>query len=159
MKKENFVKKENSFNTFDDVKLSASIMATDIAFVLGTEIEDLNSNADVFKKSLERPIQFMLNMIFKKPEAFLIFPDIIPCFSVIVVRKSELVSGQSEKVVDRDLKNEVHEVKILDSILQKFFKKNQGKVIIIDNQDIIFALLPVGDLKKALKEAEIYVSY
>ncbi len=153
------VKIDNKFNTFDDIQKTASMLSNDISIFLGEEIEELNVSAYNFRVGMERSISRVMNSIVKQEPTILVYPDSIPGFTLMVFKKKIINESIAPINVERNPVKEMHEAKILDGVISRFFDKNQQKVLIIENNDIIFALFPVSDTRKNLKELELYITY
>lgn len=155
---EQIIRKENSINTFDDLERTAHVLAQDIANFLSDEIEELNIYSHIFKSGLERNLLRVLISLYKKEEPVVIYPDSIPGFTVMAFKKTQKSPTKSAKV-KRDTTQEIKEAKVLDSVINRFFAKNQQKVMLIENDDVLFALFPVADTRKNLKEMELYITF
>ncbi len=153
------VKKDNLFDTFEDIQKTSSMLANDISIFLGEEIEELNVSAYNFRVGMERSISRVMNSIIKQEQTILIYPDSVPGFTLMVFKKKIVSKEISPINVDRNPVKEMNEAKILDGVISRFFNKNQQKVLIIENNDIIFALFPVADTRKNLKDLELYITY
>ena len=153
------VKIENNFNTFDNIQQTSSMLSNDISIFLGEEIEELNVSAYNFRIGMERSISRVMNSIVKQEQTILVYPDSIPGFTLMVFKKKIINQSISPINVERNPVKEMNEAKILDGVISRFFNKNQQKVLIIENEDIIFALFPVADTRKNLKELELYITY
>ncbi len=153
------VKKDNLFNTFEDIQKTSSMLANDISIFLGEEIEELNVSAYNFRIGMERSISRVMNSIIKQEQTILIYPDSVPGFTLMVFKKKVIDKQIGPINVDRNPVKEMNEAKILDGVISRFFSKNQQKVLIIENSDIIFALFPVADTRKNLKDLELYITY
>ncbi len=159
MNEQILVKKDNQFNTFEDMQKTASMLSNDISIFLGEEIEELNVSAYNFRVGMERSISRVMNSIVKQKETILIYPDSIPGFTLMVFKKKLSSINVNPINVERNPVKEMNEAKILDGVISRFFSKNQQKVLIIENNDIIFALFPVADTRKNLKDLELYITY
>lgn len=96
----------------------------------------------------------------KQIQPVVIFPDSIPGFTMMVFRKS--VQTNIDLEVTKAKRNPVEEVKelqVLDSVITRFFNKNQQKVILLETEDMLFSLFPVADTRKNLKEMELYITF
>ena len=153
------VKIDNRFNTFDDIQKTSSMLSNDISIFLGEEIEELNVSAYNFRVGMERSISRVMNSIVKQEQTILVYPDSIPGFTLMVFKKKIVNTLISPINVERNPVKEMNEAKILDGVISRFFSKNQQKVLMIENNDIIFALFPVSDTRKNLKELELYITY
>ena len=73
-------------------------------------------------------------------------------------RKVEIV--QTEGVlVERNANQEMAEFSVLNSVMNRHFSKNKQKILLIENDDLLFALFPVADTRKNLKELDLYITY
>ena len=63
------------------------------------------------------------------------------------------------KALKRAPLEELKEIQVLDTVINRFFAKNQQQVMLIDTRDLLFALFPVADTRKNLKEMELYVTF
>lgn len=153
------IKKANQFGTFDDIQKTASVLAQDISNFLSEEIEELNIYSHVFKNGLDRCLNRVLSSLYKQTQAVVIFPDSIPGFTVMAFKKTTPQETVKTTKAKRNPVEEMKEATVLDSVINRFFSKNQQKVMIIENEDILFALFPVADTRKNLKEMELYVPF
>jgi hypothetical protein len=158
---DSIIKKENNFNTFDNLHKTASVLAQDIANFLGEEIEELNVFSHLFKSGLERNLLRVLSSLYKQPQSIVIFPDSIPGFTVMVFKKTapETQEFLNDVKISRNPTEEIKESQALDSVINNFFTKNKQKIMLIENEDILFALFPVADTRKNLKEMELYITF
>lgn len=157
--KESIIKKENNINTFDDLQKTANTLAYDIANFLGEEIEELNVYSHLFKSGLERNLIRVLSALYKQEQPVVIYPDSIPGFTMMAFKKT--IPSDIPKDI-KNLRNPVEEIKessALDAVINRFFSKNQQQVMLIENEDILFALFPVADTRKNLKEMELYITF
>lgn len=158
-KEQILVKKENQFNTFDDIQKTAKMLSNDISIYLAEEIDELNVSAYTFRVGMERSISRVMNSIVKQEQTILVYPDSIPGFTLMVFKKKIFNKNNELINIERNPIKEMNETKILDSVISRFFNKNQQQVLIIENNDIIFALFPVADTRKNLKDLELYITY
>lgn len=155
---ETFIKKENKLNTFEDLHKTAATLAYDIASFLAEEIEELNVYSHLFKSGLERNLIRVLSSLYKQEEPVVIYPDSIPGFTMMVFKKT--TPAEAPKTVKtKKTPIEKKETQVIDSVINRFFAKNQQKVMLIENDDILFALFPVADTRKNLKEMELYITF
>ena len=153
-----YVKKSNNFSSFEDLKVTVGFLAKDIAVFLNEEIEELNVSSHIFRAGLERSLLRMLNALIKQDKQVVIFPDSIPGFTLMTFRKVEIV--QTEGVlVERNANQEMAEFSVLNSVMNRQFSKNKQKILLIENDDLLFALFPVADTRKNLKELDLYITY
>lgn len=158
-KQENIIRKQNDISTFEDMNKTAAILAQDISAFLSDEIDELNVYSYMFKSGIERCILRVLNGLYKQPQPVVIFPDSIPGFTLMAFKKTVLEIKEEIKPMKRAPLEEIKEVQVLDTVINRFFAKNQQKVILIDNQDLLFALFPVADTRKNLKAMELYITF
>ena len=158
---ENTIKKENKFATFADLTETCKILSNDIAKFLGEELEELNVSSYLFRAGLERYLNRVLTALYKNSKPVVIFPDSVPGFTMMVFKKIilEAVSEEVPAKIKRNPTEEINQSQAIDIVISKFFDKNKQKVLVIENTDIIFALFPVADTKKNLKEMELYITY
>lgn len=156
---ESQVKKLNNFSTFENLSKTISFLSNDISIFLGEEIEDLNVSSYVFRSGVDRALSRIMNSLVKQEQAVVIFPDSVPGFTLMVFRKIAIPVNVNLINVDRNPAKEVKEAEVLDSVISRFFNKNHQKVLIIENTDIIFALFPVADTRKNLRDLEMYVTF
>ena len=79
---------------------------------------------------------------------------------MMVFRKS--VPSNTDIEIPKEKRNPVEEVKelqVLDNVISRFFNKNQQKVILLETDDMLFALFPVADTRKNLKAMELYITF
>jgi len=153
------IKKQNNFSTFENLNKTVSFLANDISVFLGEELEELNISSYVFRNSIERALSKVLNSLIKQEQPIVIFPDSIPGFTLMVFKKVILNKNVDPINIKRNPTKEIEEAKILDSVISRFFSKNHQKVLVIENSDIIFALFPVADTRKNLKELGLYITF
>lgn len=156
---ENVIKKENKLNTFADIQKTANTLSQDIAEFLGDEIEELNVYSHLFRSGLERNLLRVLSALYKQNQPVVIYPDSIPGFTMMAFKKTVPESTPQDVKIPRNPIEEVKESQVLDSVINRFFNKNQQKVMLIENEDILFALFPVADTRKNLKEMELYITF
>ncbi len=156
--KEDIVRKINEIDSFKDLKKTAYHLSYDISVFLSEEIEELNVYSHLFKAGMERCVLRVLNSLIKQPQPVVIFPDSIPGFTMMIFRKSEPIEINETKI-NRNPTQELQEIQILDSVISKFFQKNQQRVLLIENKDLLFAMFPVADTKKYLKEMDLYITF
>lgn len=153
---QNLIEKRNKYNTFEDLSYTAMSISNDVCNALALEVEDLNVRSSVFRQGMERSFIRVLNALYKKQEQFVIFPEAIPGYTLLTFKK------QNRDVYFVELKREpsaeLKEFTIVNSVLNNFFKKNQ-QILLIENKDIIFAMFPVSDIKKNLKDLDLYITY
>lgn len=160
MKNDNtLIKKQNKFSTFDDLNKTVAFLSTDISIFLSEELEDLNVSSYIFRSGIERALTRILSSLIKKPQRIVIFPDSVPGFTLMIFRKIEIPINVVAPKINRDASIEIKESQLLYNVVSHFFNKNQQKVLIIENEDIIFALFPVADTRKNLKDLGLYISY
>jgi len=156
---ESQVKKLHNFSTFENLTKTVSFLAKDISIFLGEEIEELNVSSYVFRSGMERALSRIMNALVKQEQPVVIFPDSVPGFTLMVFKKVSPSVEVNLVDVDRSPVKEVKEAEVLDSVISRFFNKNSQKVLIIENNDIIFALFPVADTRKNLRDLELYVTF
>jgi hypothetical protein len=156
---ENIIKKQNSLATFDDLSKTAKCLAQDISAFLSDEIEELNIYSYVFRSGMERALSRVLSSLYKQAQPVVIFPDSIPGFTMMVFKKTQPPAPVKSAKVARNPVEEPKEAQAIDNVIGRFFNKNQQKVLVIENNDILFALFPVSDTRKNLKEMELYITF
>jgi F0F1-type ATP synthase gamma subunit len=156
---ENVIRKQSNISTFADMSKTATMIAQDISAFLSEEIDELNVYSYTFKSGIERCILRVLNGLYKQPQPVVIFPDSIPGFTLMVFKKSSVNIDDSMPAIKRAPLEEMKEVQVLDSVINRFFAKNQQQVMIIDTADLLFALFPVADTRKNLKDMDLYVTF
>lgn len=149
--------KKIQIETLSVTSLTSRIISTVITHI-SEEIEEMNVMEATFRRSMTRSVEMIVNAAYKKSEKSLVFPNIIPGFTTMIIKKLNYNLNEVEiSEVERDPKNEMKELDLVNNILTKFFKKsNNSKVLVIENQDMIFAFLPVADIRKNLKDLELY---
>lgn len=157
--KESLVKKQNPFSSFEDLSKTASYLSNDISVFLAEEIDELNISSYTFRSGMERSLMRVLNSLVKQPQPVVIFPDSVPGFTMMTFRKSQLPEDVETAKVERNPVKEVRESQVLDNVINRFFAKNQQKVLLIENADVIFALFPVADTRKNLRDMELYITF
>lgn len=156
---ESLVKKQNNFSTFDDLSKTVSFLANDISVFLGEELEELNVSSYAFRAGVERALSRVLNSLVKQEQPIVIFPDSVPGFTLMVFKKVVIDKNILPVEIERNPVKEMKEAQLLDNVISRFFNKNHQKVLIIENSDVIFALFPVADTRKNLKELELYITF
>lgn len=156
---ETIIRKTNNLSTFEDLQRTANILAQDIANFLSEDIEELNIYSHVFKNGLERSLLRVLSNLYKHSQMVVIFPDSIPGFTVMAFKKAIPEVLPKAVKVKRNPTEEIKESQVLDTVINRFFSKNQQKIMLIENDDVLFALFPVADTRKNLKEMELYITF
>lgn len=155
--KEEIIKKINNINSFDNIDKTAYQLSQEISKYLSDEIEELNVYSHVFRHGMEKCFNKVLNTLQKQPQSVVVFPDSIPGFTMMVfkkmtIKKPETVDSQKKEFV-------VNELTFLEPVINKFFEKNHQKILLIENNDLLFAMFPVSDAKKYLKEMDLYITF
>lgn len=148
-------KKENDFSVFDNIDKTVNLLSNDIAIFLAEEIEELNISSSLFRQGMERSINRVVSYISKQDKSVTVLPDSIPGFTLMALKRKD--SKNKTKI-----KNKIHEKienEILEPVISRFFEKNEQKVMIIENHDIMFVLFPIADARKNLKDLELYITY
>lgn len=159
--KNNLIRKGNGMSSFDDMQKTAFYLANDICIFLGELIEELNVSSYIFRTGMERSLVRVLNSLVHKKEPIVMYPDSIPGFTLMVFRKPDLIEpDNSEKAfLPRSPVDEVKEFELIEKVINKFFVKNNQQVLVIENNDLTFALFPVSDTKRNLKAMELYITF
>lgn len=163
MNSKNLIKKAHTLKTFEDINSTAEKIADDLSLFLKKDIDELNVYSHVFKAGMHRYVARVLNALFKNPKPVAIFPDSIPGFTLIVFKKNPnapITEGRKEK----EKRNPVQEVKqseAVEGVMEKFFTQTQNKqkVLVIENEDMIFGLFPVADTRQNLKAMDLYITF
>jgi hypothetical protein len=156
---ENVIKKKGELNTLDNYQSTANLIAIQISEFLSDEIDELNVYSHIFKSGLERSLLRVLNALEKQPQSVVIFPDSIPGFTMMVFRREVKTLENTVKPKKRNPTEEIKEYQALDLVINRFFSKNQQKVIVVETNDMLFGLFPVSDTRKNLKEMELYITF
>lgn len=156
---ENIIRKKSDISTFEDMSKTATVLAQDISAFLSEEIDELNVYSYTFKSGIERCILRVLNNLYKQVQPVVIFPDSIPGFTLMAFKKTIVEMKDEPKALKRAPLEELKEIQVLDTVINRFFAKNQQQVMLIDTRDLLFALFPVADTRKNLKEMELYVTF
>jgi hypothetical protein len=162
--KENLIKKENELSSLEDIQKTAFYLSNDICIFLGELMEDLNVSSYVFRTGMERALARVLNSLLHRPQNVLMYPDSIPGFTLMIFRKNKenvnnLESGGKLANVPRSPVDEIKEISVIETVIGKFFDKNSQKVLVIENNDLLFALFPVADTKKNLVAMDLYIPF
>lgn len=162
---ENIIKKQNSISSFENIEKTSEYLSRDISIFLGEEIEELNISSYMFRSGMERSMNRVLNALMKQEQQIVIFPDSIPGFTMMTVKKykNSMINQENESTKEKIKKltsvEKKAEERALNHVMDNFFQKNKQKVLFIENSDIIFVLFPVGDTRKNLKEMELYITF
>ena len=133
-------------------------LSQEIAKYLSAEMDELNVYSHIFRSGLEKCFSKVFQVLIKQPHKVHIFPDTIPGFTLMVFRKT--INTIECKPVDLKQKPlSDRELNALEPIIDKFFEKNQQKILLVDTNDLLFAMFPITDTKKYLKEMELYITY
>ena len=156
--KDEVIKSINDIDSLADIKQTAYYLSSDISKFLSNELEELNIYSYAFRSGMERCLVRVLEALSKYEQSVVIFPESIPGFTMMVFKKNEF---QKPKELKSKKNNDFlpQEFKVLDSVIGKFFEKNQQKVLLIENRDLLFALFPVSDAKKHLKAMDLYIVF
>jgi len=157
---DNIIKKKTEIKSLADISKTATFLAHDISNFLSEEIDELNVYSYTFRTGMERCLNRALTSLEKQVQPVVIFPDAIPGFTMMVFRKS--VPSNTEIDIPKEKRNPVEEVKelqVLDNVISRFFNKNQQKVILLETDDMLFALFPVADTRRNLKAMELYITF
>ena len=157
--KDGLVKKQNSLSSFDDIQKTSYYLANDIARFLGEQLDELNISSYIFRSGIERALVRVLNSLSQKVQPVVLYPDSIPGFSLMVFRKSQANEDVKKAHVTRSPVEEVKELDVMETVIGRYFEKNKQQVLVIENDDMIFALFPVADTKKNLKSLELYITF
>lgn len=159
---------EIDINPFDDIELSAQLLAKEIASLLKEEVEELNVFSHVFRTSLERSIKRILWDTKRNMLPINIYPEAIPGFTLFLVRKQiegkefkELSDeNQKEPPVDKIGSNPFRnkEEDIVKSVMNNFFAKNEGKVVWIEYENLLMMLFHVSDTRENIRRMELYIT-
>ena len=170
------IHKLSKLRTLDNQDSSVLFITSSVASFLADEIEELNTNATIFRSGLQRCVLNVLKIMeTQKDEHFFIFPNSIPGFTLIVVRKNneniknviknaEKIENKKNSTLNKKSNNNNHNNKrlddlILERIMNIYFKKNEEKILLVENVDVVFAFFPLADTRKNLKELELYITY
>lgn len=151
----NYTHKTISLSSATDIKKMSSAISLDISNYLSEDIEELNVYSYEFKSGLERCVSRVLTSLYKQKEKIVLFPESIPGFTLVIFKKiipTDVINSSIEL-------NSINELPVLKKVMDNFFKKNKQKVLIIDTNDILLALFPIGDTRKNLKEMEMYITF
>lgn len=162
MSKENLVKKAHSLRTFEDISNTAEKIAEDLSVFLKADIDELNISSHLFKSGMHRYVSRVLNALFRNPKPIAIFPDSVPGFTLIVFKK-DVSAPQVQARTEKEKRNPVQEVKqseAIEGVMSKFFNQqnNKQKILVIENEDMIFGLFPVADTRQNLKIMDMYIT-
>lgn len=159
-KEQKIIKRNNSIRTVEEITETANQMAKDLSGYLKEDIEELNISSHLFRSGMERYIFRVLNALFKNPKPIAIFPDSVPGFTLIVFKKNPEMNVQD--ITKKEKRNPVEEMKqseAVEDVMGRFFNQNKQKVIVIENDDMIFGLFPVADTRQNLKSMDLYITY
>lgn len=157
---DNIIKKKTEIKSLADINKTATFLSHDVSNFLSEEIDELNVYSYTFRTGMERCLNRALMSLEKQTQPVVIFPDSIPGFTMMVFRKS--VPSNTEIEIPKEKRNPVEEVKelqVLDNVISRFFNKNHQKVILLETDDMLFALFPVADTRKNLKAMELYITF
>lgn len=136
---------------------SASILAFEVGQVLGEEMDDLNVTSSLFRSGMERCFSRVLSAMLAKEQRLFIFPDAIPGYSMLAFKKTVVVAQPVD--TSRDPLTEPQEMKVIETMFDRFFQRNRHKVLLIDSIDLIVVLFPFTHLRKSLKEMDLYIPF
>lgn len=162
MSKENLIKKAHALKTFEDISNTAQQIADDLSLFLKADIDELNISSHLFKSGMHRYVSRVLNALYRSPKSIAIFPDSVPGFTLIVFKK-DAMAPQVEPRTEKEKRNPIQEVKqseAVEGVMDKFFTQSQNKqkVLVIENEDMIFGLFPVADTRQNLKIMDMYIT-
>lgn len=147
---------------FDDIDLSAQLLAKEVSNMLKAEVEELNVFSHVFRIALERSIKRLLWDAKRNMLPINIYPETIPGFTLFLVRKEINANIEMEDIEKKDKigSNPFRdkETNIVKSVMNTFFEKNEGKVMWIEYDNVILMMFPVSDTKENLKRMELYIT-
>jgi hypothetical protein len=161
---ENIIKKQNSISSFENIEKTSEYLSRDISNFLAEDIEELNISSYMFRSGMERSISRVLGVLIKHEQQIVIFPDSIPGFTMMTVKKEKNIKIKNiEAPKEKNKKltpiEKKAEERALNHVMDNFFQKNKQKVLFIENSDMIFVLFPVNDTRKNLKEMELYITF
>lgn len=136
---------------------SASILAFEVGQVLSEEMDDLNVTSSLFRAGMERCFSRALSAMLAKEQSLFIFPDAIPGYTMLAFKKAVVVAKPIKTA--RDPLDEPQEMKVIETMFDRFFQRNRHKVLLIDSIDLIIVLFPFSHLRKSLKEMDLYITF
>lgn len=133
-----------------------NIIINELTDVLVEICEELNTNANLFKQGMHRIVSRMLNYIKNTDDNIFLFPDSIPGFAVMCIKKKSYNQETTKTQVI-----EVDELKSVTKVLEEYTKKTSCHVITIESLDLILSFFPTDDneIRKSLKNLGLYSSY
>lgn len=133
-----------------------NILVKELSEVLSEICEELNTNASEFKNGLTRIISRMVLYMKNSPDKIFIFPDTIPGFAVMSIKKEDI---DGDVVTEKKI--ELDELKSITQVLSNYTKKTSCNVVTIENKNFIIAFFPSDDheVRKSLKNLGFYFSY
>lgn len=151
-------------NPFNDIDLSSQLLAKEIASMLKKEVEELNIFSHIFRTALERSIRRILWDFKKNMLPINIYPETIPGFTLFLVRK--LINDENfeennqvekvDKIGANPFRNK--EEDIVKNVMNKFFSKNEDKILWIEYENLMMMLFNVSDTRDNLKKMELYIT-
>lgn len=157
--KEEIIKKINNINSFDNIDKTAYHLSHEISKYLSDEIEELNVYSHIFRNGMEKCFNKVLHTLQKQPQSVFIFPDSIPGFTMMVFKKIVIKKLNSEVETYNQKSFIINDLNFLEPVINRFFEKNHQKILLIENNDLLFAMFPISDAKKYLKEMDLYVTF
>lgn len=152
--------KITGIDTKIDLQKTVHLIASELSSYLAEEVEELNVSSYLFRDGLARAINYTLTSALERNESILVYPESLPGFTLMLFKKQLVTSsGVTEESKEVSELKSISEKNALNCVLESFMAKNDNKVLVIENNDILFALFPVSDTKKNLKELDLYITY
>lgn len=144
----------------EDVFYLENLITEEISLFLKNEIEDLNVSSHLFKSGLERNLNRILVVLERNEKTMLIFPDSIPGFTTMCVKKTKKeIKTKEIKKHKKNYTQEIEEINVIEMTIERFFNKNKQKTIVFETNEIVIILFPFADTKQNLKDMGLYITY
>jgi len=141
----------------DDIQASAMALSSDLAAALVDRIEELATSHHEFRRGMNRAFVRVLTLAQRQDKRVLVFDDVLPGFKLILIKKEPTSTVWKRKGAEPELgSTTAPEAQAAAALIAQFVKSTGNRVLLIESADGLFMFFPAEDLRKNLREMDLY---
>ena len=143
----------------EEIDALAGFIAQDIAGVLAEHVDELSTSHREFRVSMLRVVTRVLRTARSRPQAVLVFNEVIPGFTVMLFKKDSAAAAWAPLMAPENAApshSAAPELAAAGAVIAQFVHRTGSRVLTVEADDALFVFFPASDVKKNLKEMGFY---
>lgn len=143
----------------DNINAAATALSNDLAVALAERVEEISTSNPDFRAGLYRAFLRVLTLAKRQTDQdVMLFPEAVPGFTVLLYKKEPLsVTWKTEgKEPALDDPRKSPAMAASAAVIDAFVARTKNRVLVIESTDALFVFFPADDIKRNLKDMDLY---